>query len=151
MLDPALKTRLSRPVDSVYGSWERLPNRSSAALPYLRTIAKQLTKKLLLRDFIEYSLKEHKHGFRPAHSTTTGFNIITNNVQKGLNQKKPCNRTLLVALDLTAAYNTVDHNLLLRDILEAPLPNNTERGVASYLQGRFSYVEYRLINQGGEM
>ena len=45
--------------------------------------------------------------------------------------KKPCNRTLLVALDLTAAFNTVDYNLLLRDILEAPITNATKRWVAA--------------------
>ena len=49
-------------------------------------------------------------------------------------RSKPCNRTLLVALDVMAAFDTVDHNLLLRDILEAPLTNSTNRWVASYLQ-----------------
>ena len=33
-----------------------------------------------------------------------------------------------------AAFDTVDHNLLLKDILEAPLTNSTNRWVASYLQ-----------------
>ena len=54
------------------------------------------TKKLLLSDFIEYPPKVHQHGFRPEHSTLTVLNIVTNNIQKGLNQRKPCNRTLLV-------------------------------------------------------
>ena len=40
------------------------------------------------------------------------LNIVTNNIEKG-NQKKPCNcnGALLVAF--------ADHNILLRDILEA--------------------------------
>ena len=114
-----------------------------------------LTEKLLLSEFIEYSLKEYQHGSRPEHSTTTALNIVTNNIQKGLNQKKP----LLKALDLTAAFDTVDHNLLLRDILEAPPRNSARRWVASYLQGRFSYAEYnnkskwrkvkKCVRQGG--
>ena len=53
--------------------------------------------------------------------------------------KKLCKRTVLVALDLTAAFDTVNHNLLLRDMIRASLPNSTKR-VASDLQGRFSYV-----------
>ena len=116
-----------KPIDESYGF---MP------IALLSSIAK-LTEKLLLSDFIEYPLKEHQHGIRPEHSTSTALSIVTNNIQKGLNQKKPCNRTLLVSLDLTAAFHTVDHNLLLRNILEAPIPNST-RWVASYLQGRFS-------------
>ena len=49
-------------------------------------------------------------------STQQKLNIVTNDI-KGPDQKKPCNRTLLVALNLTSAFDTVDHNLLLRDVL----------------------------------
>ena len=105
-------------------------SKSFRPIALLSPIAK-LTENLL-SDFIEYPLKGHQHGFRPEHSTTTALNIVTSDIQKDPNQKTPCNRTLLVALDLIAAFDTVDHNLLLRDI---PLPDSAKRWVASYLQG----------------
>ena len=37
----------------------------------------------------------------------TALNTATNDIQKNINQKKPCNSTLVVALDLTAAFATV--------------------------------------------
>ena len=88
---------------------------------------------LRLNDFWNFPLKEHQHGFRPKRSTTTALNVITHNIKEGLNKAKPCHRTLLVALDLTAAFDTVDHGILLRDIYEAPIPNSTKRWVASYI------------------
>ena len=73
----------------------------------------KLTETILLSEFEEHPLKEHQHGFRHEQYTKTALNIVTNNIQKSLNQKKPCNGTLLVALDLTAAFDMVDCNLLL--------------------------------------
>ena len=116
--------------------------KSFRPIALLSPIAK-IIEKLLLNDFWNFPLKEHQHGFRPQRSTTTALNVITHNIKEGLNKAKPCHRTLLVALDLTAAFDTVDHGILLRDIYEAPIPNSTKRWVASYLQGRFSYVEYK--------
>ena len=72
----------------------------------------------------------------------TALNIVSNDIQNGPNQMKACKCTLGVVLDFPAAFDTVNHNLLLRDIIEAPMGNSTKRWVASYLQGRFSYVEY---------
>ena len=57
--------------------------------------------------------------------------------------KKPCQRTVLVALDLKSAFDTVDHATLLNDIRVAPLPNTIKRFVAAYLKGRSTYVEFR--------
>ena len=102
-------------------------SKSFTAIALLSPNAK-LTEKLLPRDFIGYPLKEHQHGIRNEHSTTTALKSVTNKKQKGLDQKKPCCRTLLAALDLTTVFDTVDDSLLLRDIIEAPLPNSTKDG-----------------------
>ena len=117
-------------------------SKSFRPIALLSPIAK-LIEKLLLEDFSDVPLADHQHGFITEHSTVTALNIITSDIKRGLNASKPCQRSLMVALDLTAAFDTVDHNILLRDILGAPIPNSTKRWVASYLQGRFTYVEYR--------
>ena len=64
-------------------------SKSFRPIALLSPIAK-LTEKLLLSDFIGYRLKEHQHGVRLEHCTTAALNIVTDNLQKGLNQKKPC-------------------------------------------------------------
>ena len=87
--------------------------KSFRPIALLSPIAK-IIEKLLLNDFWNIPLKEHQHGFRPQRSTTTALNVITHNIKEGLNKAKPCHRTLLVALDLTAAFDTVDHGILLR-------------------------------------
>ncbi|XP_037811763.1 uncharacterized protein LOC119603706 [Lucilia sericata] len=61
----------------------------------------------------------------------------------GLNQQRPCERTVLVALDLSKAFDTVSHATLFEDILQSTMPNNTKRWIVNYLSGRQSFVEFR--------
>ena len=84
-----------------------------------------------------------QHGFRKAHSTTTAMHHITRKICDGINQKKPPHRTILVAIDLSKAFDTVDHRILLHDILETSIPNNYKRWLTNYLKGRKSFVEFR--------
>ena len=53
-----------------------------------------------------------QHGFRTGHSTTSALLQLTSYVATGFNQRKPPHRTVCVAVDLTAAFDTVDHNAL---------------------------------------
>lgn len=60
--------------------------------------------------------KPHQQGFRRGHSKTTALANITELVKRGMNLAKPPNRTILVALDLKAAFDTVDHAQLQQQI-----------------------------------
>ena len=57
-----------------------------------------------------------QHGFRPGHSTTSAFLQLTSDVATGFNQKKPPHQTICDAVDRTAAFDTVNHNVLLLKI-----------------------------------
>ena len=85
----------------------------------------------------------HQHGFRAGHSTSTALSCIVHNISTGMNAPSPHDRTLLAALDLSSAFDTVSHEVLLNDILLSPLPNNTKRWLYAYLRGRSTYVEFR--------
>ena len=61
----------------------------------------------------------------------------------------------MVTLDLTAAFDTVNHHHLLNDIASSDLSNDTKRRILAYLRGRHTYVEFsdtksirRKVKQG---
>ena len=88
-------------------------------------------------------LEDHQHGFRKGKSTTTALHTINEHITNGLNSKIPANRTISVAIDLSRAFDTVDHDLLLKDINELDLNDNIKRFICAYLRGRQTYVEFR--------
>ena len=61
----------------------------------------------------------------------------------GLNKGKPVDNTFMVAIALSWAFNTVDQEILPKEISELPLNNNYKCFLASYLRGRQTYVEFR--------
>ena len=97
--------------------------------------------------------------FQP--STTTCFHPQTNTVSDpdtlplllqltsviatGFNQRKPPHRTVCVVVDLTAAFNTVNHNILLSKIVRSTLPEATCRWLSNYLRGRQSVTSCRGV------
>ncbi|XP_075163033.1 uncharacterized protein LOC142235657 [Haematobia irritans] len=104
----------------------------------------KILEAILLPYFTEHlMLAEHQHGFRSGRSTTTALCELTANIAEGLNSKRPHKRSILVALDLSKAFDTVNHTTLLGDIRGTSLPSNLKRWLANYMAGRQSYVEFR--------
>ena len=68
-----------------------------------------------------------QHGFRPGHSITSALLQLTSDIATGFNQRKPPHRTVCVAVDLTAAFDIVNHNILLSKIVRSTLPEATCR------------------------
>ena len=111
----------------------------------------------LLLPYVTESIKlaDHQHGFRKGRSTTTALNKINDHINTGLNRKPPVHRTVSVAIDLSRAFDTVDHDLLLKDIKALPLNDHIKRFLCAYLRGRQTYVffrgtksSYRKVKQG---
>ena len=88
-------------------------------------------------------MADHQHGFRKGRSTTIALYEIDGHITRGINKRKPVDRTVLVALDLRAAFDTVNINKLLNIILASKIPKYTKRWLCSYLRGRQTYVEFR--------
>ena len=63
----------------------------------------------------------------------------------GFNQRKPPNRTVCVAVDVSAAFDTVCHTKLLSKINRSHLPPATSRWLSSYLRGRQAKTCFRGI------
>ena len=86
-----------------------------------------------------------QHGFIQEHSTTSSMLQLTTDIAMGFNQRKPPDRTVCVAVDLTAAFDTVCHNKLLSKINRSPLPPATSRWLSSYLRGRQAKTCFRGV------
>ena len=59
------------------------------------------------------------------------------------NEKKPAHRAVLVALDLTAAFDNVNHQQLLDCVFCTNLPATIRRWLYSYVQKRRAKVHFR--------
>ena len=86
-----------------------------------------------------------QHGFRPDHSTTSALLQMTTDIAMGFNQRKPPDRTICVAVDLSAAFDTVCHNNLLSKINRSQLPPATARWLSCYLTGRQAKTCFRGV------
>ena len=86
-----------------------------------------------------------QHGFRQEHTTTSALLQLTTDIATGFNQRKPPDRTVCMAVDLSAAFDTVCHNKLLSKINRSPLPPATSRWLSSYLRGRQAKTCFRGV------
>ena len=92
-----------------------------------------------------------QHGFRPAHSTTSALLQLTTDIATGFNQRKPPDRTVCIAVDLTAAVDTVCHNTLISKIARSTLPSPTTRWLSCYLRGRQARTSCRGVKSSARI
>ena len=92
-----------------------------------------------------------QHGFRPAHSTTSALLQLTTDIATGFNQRKPPDRTVCVAVDLTAAFDTVCHNTLISEIARPTLPSPTTRWLSCYLRSRQARTSCRGVKSSARI
>ena len=77
-----------------------------------------------------------QHGFRPLHSTVTALLDNTNEWYKNIDVGK---LNGIVFLDLKKAFDTVDHNILLKKIAIYEIKGTAYRWFESYLSNRTQY------------
>ena len=95
--------------------------------------ARKVLESLFLPTINKYIIPaQDQHGFRREHSTTSALPQLTTDVAVGFNQRKPPDRTVCFAVDLSAAFDTVCHNNLLSNINRSQLPPATARWLSCY-------------------
>ena len=106
--------------------------------------AAKVLEALILPSINEFlSPAKYQHGFRPRHSTTSALLQLTTYIETGFNQQKPPHRTVCVAIDLTAAFDTVSHDTLISKITGSSLPPAVTRCLSCYLRGRQAATSFR--------
>ncbi len=94
----------------------------------------QLCSFLLKNDIYE----EFQSGFRPRHSTETALVKITNDLLLASDQG--C-ISLLVLLNLSAAFDTIDHDILIDRLQNyTDIQGQALRWFRSYLSDRYHFV-----------
>ncbi len=99
-----------------------------------KVVSAQLCSFLQKNDIYE----EFQSGFRPRHSTETALVKITNDLL--LASDKGC-ISLLVLLDLSAAFDTIDHDILIDRLQNyTGIQGQALRWFRSYLSDRYHFV-----------
>ena len=126
---------ITRQVNNIGNNWR--------PISLLCRAAKTLEKLLLPKILTHIPFHPAQHGFRPRHSTCTALLTITADIATGFSRKKSADRTVLVALDLTAAFDNVDHQQLLDCVFNTNIPATIRRWLYNYMQNRRAKVHFR--------
>jgi hypothetical protein len=117
---------IRRVLHSVIVCTRRDSNRSAnCAIRYsalLFPIAKTVEKLIIPYITANIPATQHQHGFKTSHSTTTAFHQLTNQITQCFNKKQPPDRTIVVSLDLSKAFDTVNIHNLISKIHQTTLP-----------------------------
>ena len=84
-----------------------------------------------------------QHGIRLKHSTCTALSTITADIAAGCSRITRAHRTVLVALDLTAAVDNLDHQQLLYCVFNTNIPATTRRWLYNDTQNRRAIVHFQ--------
>ena len=88
-------------------------------------------------------LNKSQFGFRKSHSTSHALNYSINCIEKSI---KKGNNVLGIFIDLSKAFDTIDHKILLAKLYNYGIRGVTLKLIESYLSGR-----KQLVNILGEI
>ena len=88
-------------------------------------------------------IASHQHGYRTNHSTVTHLTTLTEFILNGFNQKRPPERTILVSLDATKAFDKIPRHQLTKKVMNIEnLDVNSKRWVTNFITDRISKVSF---------
>ena len=140
-IPPALKTAILTPLlkkpsldPDILANYRPISN-----LPFLSKILEKAVATQLQNHLNRNNIGEKfQSGFRSAHSTETALVRVTNDLLMAADAGSP---SLLILLDLTAAFDTVDHNILINRLHTSIGLNHTALNwFKSYISDRTEYV-----------
>ena len=108
-------------------------------LPFLSKVLEKIAIRQLLKHIENNGLQEvYQSAYKAMHSTETALLKVTSDILETIDRKEVC---LLTLLDLSAAFDTIDHEILLQRLnITFGLSGNVLKWFRSYLTGRFQTV-----------
>jgi hypothetical protein len=112
--------------------------RPVANLPFLSKLVERVVARRLI-DYLESrnKLSPFQHAYRSSHSCETALLCMLNDAFEAIDQGQVL---LLVLLDLSSAFDVVDHSLLLSRLHNIGVVDNALQWFATYLKGRCQSV-----------
>ena len=129
------KTSLIRPLPKVNNPANYGDLRPVSVLPALSKVLEKIVYGQLYTYVVQNSiLNSHQSGFRKQHSTTT---VLVDIVDDIFGATDDGDASLLVLLDFSKAFDTLDHSLLCAKLRYYGLDDTSLKFFVSYLGGRF--------------
>lgn len=103
-----------------------------------------------LIEFLEVNnlINKVQHGFRPNKSVITAAVSLIESIIESVDRG---DETIGIFMDLSKAFDCVEHNLLLTKLSNLGIKGNSLNFIQSYLKGRNQYVEMKEITETQEM
>ena len=100
----------------------------------------KLLEKIIL-PLININIPEisHQHGFKTGHIKTTALHQLTHHIATGFYKKQSPLRTITIAIDISKAFDTVNHNTLIDKFLETNIPPLIMKFIANYIKVHLAY------------
>ena len=118
--------------------------RPISLLPNLSKILERIIHKRLYTYITEKQLLYNsQYGFRSNYSTNKAITELMANILTGFDEKK---YTLALFLDLSKAFDTIDHKILLKKLDYYGIRGVALNWIESYLKNRKQFVHYKGVN-----
>ena len=118
--------------------------RPVSVLPVLSKVLERLMYDRVLKFIDEIELLYClQFGFRKVHSTSLALMLLVDKILKALHEGE---YVLGVFIDFSKAFDTVDHDILLRKLWRYGIRDNTYKWFESYLSNRCQFVSYNTVS-----
>ena len=115
--------------------------RPVSILPIFGKIFEKIIYKRLYAFFVSKGvLNDAQFGFRKGHSTTHALHKSVDSITKSLADHK---HVLGIFIDLSKAFDTLDHQILLKKLENYGIRGNAHSLLQSYLSNRNQYVSFK--------
>ena len=125
------------------GNKQEIKNyRPISVLPCLSKILERLIQDRLTEFLTQHQIiSETQHGFQKQKSTTSAILSLTDNILDSFDKNQ---FTIALFLDLSKAFETVNHNILLSKLEHYGIRENSLKWFRSYLENRKQLVKYNI-------
>ena len=124
------------------GDTDEISNyRPISVLTIICKIFERSASNQIVKYFLEnQTINPHQHAYQPAHSTTTCLAEILNEIYSLLDQNQ---YVALAKLDLSKAFDSINHNLLIQKLCNLGLDKNSIKWISSYLENRSHITKFQ--------